>query len=92
MNKLTASLYVVQFSPIDDFRAVYNGSRSMRGGWLLDFALTLTLRDFEDITGVEELIDPGAGLLNAAGSISTILCARLKGTLYSALDGSIMVS
>lgn len=62
---------------MDDFKAVYKGSRSILGGRLLDLTFVGRLRDFEDITGVEELI-PGAGLLKAEGSISTILCAKRK--------------
>lgn len=65
------SLYVAQFSPTEDFKAVYKGSRSMRGGRLLDFTFVPRVRDLEDITGVEELMDPAA--LSRPGSMSTML-------------------
>lgn len=77
---------------MDDFKAVYKGSRSIRGVKLLDLTLVVMLSDLDGITGVEELIDPGAGLLRAAGSMSTMVCARRNRRLYSASGQVIKVS
>ena len=69
-----AFLYVPQCSPIADLRAVYRGSKSIRGGTWLDLETfgwvgAVTLSDLGGSIGVEELTD---GRLRAAGSISGI--------------------
>jgi hypothetical protein len=71
-KRLTASLYVAQFSPTAALSAVYNGSRSMRGGTWFDFEIFgaeggIMLRLFGGRIGVVEVSD---GLLRAAGSMS----------------------
>lgn len=74
------SLYVPQFSPIADLSAVYNGSRSIRGGTWLDFEALGTLGpDVRSALGgnigVFELTE---GRLNAAGSMSGIVSVALN--------------
>lgn len=63
---------MAQFSPTDALSAVYNGSRSMRGGTWFDFETLgaeggTMLNDFGGRIGVVEVSD---GLLRAAGSMS----------------------
>lgn len=74
-NSVVASLYAAHSSgAMVTFKAVYNGSRSMRWGiaWLLDILTVpgaVMPSVFEDNVGVEKL----AGRLRAAGSMSGIV-------------------
>ena len=80
MNKLMASLYFPQLSPIAAFRLVYKGSRSMRWAALTDFA---SFWEASVETRLTCLSDRDEGLavvreserLSAAGSMSGMLRA-----------------
>jgi len=81
-KRLIDSLYVPQCSPIALLSAVYNGSRSIRGGTWLDFETLGAL-------GIGALIVFGGnigvvdmdGRLKAAGSMSGIVKRRACGGL-----------
>jgi hypothetical protein len=71
-KRLIDSLYVPQCSPIASLSAVYNGSRSMRGGTWLDFETLGTLGAdaltvFGGNIGVFEMTE---GRVRAEGSMS----------------------
>lgn len=96
-KRLTASLYVPQFSPTAALSAVYNGSRSMRGGTWFDFDILgaeggTMLSAFGGRIGVEDVRD---GLLRAAGSMSGMTGVRRLGgarrakVLYVAWGGGL---
>lgn len=72
-KRLIDSLYVAQCSPIALLSAVYNGSRSIRGGTWLDLTFgtlgAAELSVFGGSMGVVEII----GRLKAAGSMSGIV-------------------
>jgi hypothetical protein len=84
-KRLMDSLYVPQCSPIALLRAVYSGSRSIRGGTWLDFEIlgalgACALNGLGGNIGVVEII----GRLSAAGSMSGIVRSRANGGLLSA--------
>ena len=89
-KRLIDSLYVPQCSPIALLSAVYNGSRSIRGGTWLDFDTFGTI-------GADALIVFGGrigvvemdGRLRAAGSMSGMLERRACDGRCSATCGKI---